>query len=81
MGRVGSQKAHKLTDRVGSGHGFRGSGRVGSGNLDPRATPIGKQRAMQLDASHIVDAFAQVIKTRKRKFDDHCRRTGRERLH
>ena len=28
MGRVGSQKPHKLTGRVRSGHGFRGSGRV-----------------------------------------------------
>jgi len=37
-GLVWSQKPHKLTGRVGSGHGFRGSGRVGSVNLDPRAT-------------------------------------------
>jgi len=39
-GRVGSQKPHKLTGQVGSGHGFRGSGRVESGNLDQRATLV-----------------------------------------
>jgi len=26
--RIGSKKPHKLTGRIGSGHGFRGSGRV-----------------------------------------------------
>ena len=44
-GRVGSQKLHKLTGLFGSGHGFCGLDRVGSGNLDPRSTLVWRAEA------------------------------------
>jgi len=37
-GRVGSKNSWILAGRIESGHAFSGSGRVGSQNLDPRAT-------------------------------------------
>ena len=40
-GRVGSGPRTREFLRVGSGHAFSGSGRVGSQNLDPRATLVG----------------------------------------